>query len=389
MSDLAYGKTEQAIDLHQNFLELDGVRGLAVSLVFFHHCFPDKAVQGRFLWPFSMSGWVGVSLFFALSGFLITRILLGSSDKPGRYAIFYGKRTLRIFPLYFFVLGLFTLTALLLPAARGLTEGLAPALYYWTYTFNVYLTVHNGWPSNELFNHFWSLSVEEQFYLIWPFIVFNTPRARLPKVMGAICALSFLARLVFVGAGLGGVPAYTNTLTRMDGFALGGLAAYAHCFWSREKLLKPTRRVFWISGLIILAYGWMRGGIYSYARTTQLVIGPTITLFFACMIYLGINGGDAFQPMRRAFRWPAMRFLGKYSYGIYVYHCLIWIVWKERVPLSATGPWGRTVVMAILTLLVSVLSFHLLENPFLRYKEALVAYLGGKGKSVPTEESVR
>src|SRR5206468_651405 len=153
------------------------LRGLAILLVIAFHTLRvtgKEGLIGRFGAAIQDSGWIGVDLFFVLSGFLITGILLDSLGKPGYFRNFFARRTLRIFPLYYAVL---TVSLFLVPALIGLQR--LPELYHrllenqlwlWTYAAN-YLQA-TGRHTLPGFGHFWSLAIEEQFYLLWPFVVY-------------------------------------------------------------------------------------------------------------------------------------------------------------------------------------------------------------------------
>ena len=180
----------KTIDLTENYSELNGLRGLAILLVFLFHCMPSMHVLGPYIWPLKASCWIGVDLFFVLSGFLITRILIGTRDSTHKYAVFYGKRILRIVPLYIFVLLMVFSVLSYNPVVEKALEGTAPSLWYYTYTYNIYVTLNNGWASSDFLNHFWSLCIEEQFYLFWPWIIFVTPLKRLPAAMAAVIVVS-------------------------------------------------------------------------------------------------------------------------------------------------------------------------------------------------------
>jgi peptidoglycan/LPS O-acetylase OafA/YrhL len=195
---------------------LDGLRAIAVLMVFFFH---------HGLLPF---GWIGVQAFFVLSGFLITGILVRArANTLQRYLInFYGRRLLRIFPLYFTVIGLFTAAVWLGFKAGGLQAGLP---YAATYTYNIW-HASRYFQHSKLITHFWSLCVEEQFYLVWPFIVFFVPPQKLRRMLLGIVIAGPCVRLITVFIlKLPTVPAlpatttalYVLTHSHFDAFAAG------------------------------------------------------------------------------------------------------------------------------------------------------------------------
>src|SRR6266849_980858 len=170
-------------------VRLDGIRGIAIALVIVHHAFQD--IHGTnnltsLIAHLADSCWVGVDLFFVLSGYLITGILLKSRDRVGYFRVFYMRRLLRIFPLYYCFLGG------LLMIGFFKANLMAKMDFSWNFFYlsNVRVALH-GWPWRPL-GHLWSLSVEEQFYLVWPTVIFLMPRRRsFAAIVGLFCV--FLA----------------------------------------------------------------------------------------------------------------------------------------------------------------------------------------------------
>src|SRR5205823_1934832 len=136
-------------------------------------------------------GWSGVDLFFVLSGFLITGILCDAKGRDGYFRNFFTRRILRIFPLYYGFLGVvFLLLPRVTPFGRHLAALLHYQVWYWTYLLNVLISLR-GWPPVADFNHFWLLAVEDQFYLVWPFVVYMLGRRALLAACVGIAAGSF------------------------------------------------------------------------------------------------------------------------------------------------------------------------------------------------------
>src|SRR6266702_4603992 len=210
---------------------LDGLRGLAVLMVLVFHfvgqMLPTNALE-RAIVGVTKHGLLGVDLFFVLSGFLITGLLYEARNKPHYLRNFYMRRVLRIFPLYYGVLALVFFVAPLIPPLRGSTLDylLDRQAWAWLYAVNVYIAKDGAWSFSYL-NHFWSLSVEEHFYLVWPLAVFLM--ARRPRMLIAMCLAvslgAMLARLTGSMLGLSWWTTYVLTPFRLDGLALGAFLA--------------------------------------------------------------------------------------------------------------------------------------------------------------------
>jgi peptidoglycan/LPS O-acetylase OafA/YrhL len=213
---------------------LDGVRGIAILLVLAHHFgvpadLPHRSASVFTQWIERLLyvGWAGVDLFFVLSGFLITSILLVSKNAPEYFRRFYSRRILRIFPLYYFtlILGLVVLPRLLtyqnVGLLRDVTSGQA---WLWTYTLNIGLAL--GWVTGPaIFGHYWTLAVEEQYYLIWPWVVKVASSRTILILSGLMLFAALVLRIIWFDSEFGWAGAYRFTLTRADSLALGGAIA--------------------------------------------------------------------------------------------------------------------------------------------------------------------
>ncbi|MEO8103866.1 MAG: acyltransferase, partial [Betaproteobacteria bacterium] len=215
-------------ELPSRYPALDGLRGLAILLVLVHQFSllePQGDVLSFMFSNISNVGWTGVQLFFALSGFLITGILLDTRHAQNYYSGFYARRTLRIFPLYFIVLAV---AFLVVPAIGVVPPKLAAdqpnQIWLWTYTSNWATVMGVG---SKAFPHYWSLAVEEQFYLVWPLLIRSRGPARCIRFCLGVAVVSLLLRIVLVWAGTPSEGIYQNSFCRMDALALGGAAAAA------------------------------------------------------------------------------------------------------------------------------------------------------------------
>ena len=265
---------------------LDGLRGLAILLVISQHYF--RSFSG-----FSF-GWSGVDLFFVLSGYLITGRLLDLLGKPGYFSGFYRNRILRIFPLYYGALLFLSACILVFENAKNL-----PALYFYTLHWKSFFIFSDNWafmlygfPKAFYLGHFWSLAIEEQFYLLWPAIIFflADSRGRLKLFL----ILPFLALLIrnwifFYHPGQAtGIGYYFNTLCRIDSFVIGALLCEIH----RSRIGIPE----WLINLLFLLSAAAIGASIFVLKNADAFNpffgtgGYTIlAIFYACLLHKAVR----------------------------------------------------------------------------------------------------
>src|SRR4051812_42732359 len=211
---------------------LDGLRGLAIILVLLFHFTPEgigATSAEKVLRSVASLGWCGVDLFFVLSGFLITGILYDAKGSPHFFRDFYMRRVLRIFPLYYGVLFLvFIVVPLLHPLTRASDQQFIHNQHWlWLYMANIPQALTNAWPLKTGWvnlNHFWSLAIEEHFYLIWPALVFLLQRRTLMRICTA-CIITALILRCLTYFLWNDTAAYVLTPCRMDELAMGALVA--------------------------------------------------------------------------------------------------------------------------------------------------------------------
>ncbi|HEV2228800.1 MAG TPA: acyltransferase [Steroidobacteraceae bacterium] len=304
---------------------LDGVRGLAILAVLLFHFVtppnPKGPVDAAITWLFAY-GALGVDLFFVLSGFLITGILYDSRADPAYFRNFYMRRVLRIFPLYYGVLVVVFFVVPAIPALQGSEiAGLRnEQAWAWLYGVNVYLAIHGGWVLSYL-THFWSLAVEEQFYLVWPLIVWllaAKPRLLLSFPLAAALA-SFGSRVVASLLGVNLVATTVLTPFQLDSLAIGGfLAIYLrqpHGEARTRRLIVPMTLTG--IGLLLLQFGVRH--FTEYGSALQSLRSGAFRLLLAALLLQALVA-PASSGWSRFFRSGPMIILGKYSYGLYVYH---------------------------------------------------------------------
>lgn len=344
---------------------LDGVRGIAFLLVWLSHLNP-AAAGGWFAY-----GWIGVELFFVLSGFLITGVLLQCKAGYNNFWDYYGhflrNRVLRIFPLYYFFLGLTALVALVF-AWPDLMPFFNRVLFYVTYTQNFYSII---WPDAiriRGLSHLWSLAVEEQFYLIWPLLVWITPIRKL----GLLCCSGILLALFLRICWPNFSGMYVFTPMRIDGLMAGSLLAVLP-----KPVLYRFRRIFGPIASLFLGFAFLGSYLsaaptalhvyYAYAGYSLLALG-----FAACIGWFLTKS----HGITEAFiQHPFLIWLGKRSYGLYIFHLPVLYYGRQWLypKLTALGlPFAADITLFtlnILILLLAAASFHYLEQPFLRLKK--------------------
>lgn len=351
---------------------LDGLRGLAITLVLAMHFVhaPESVWWGVALDRVAHMGWIGVDLFFVLSGFLITGILLDTKARPGYYRSFYARRVLRIFPLYFTYLAVI----LLLPRTGGLARWLgAPYLaehqtWFWTHTVN-WLIAFEGvtdYAVQSGFGALWSLSIEEQFYVLWPFIVAVLSRRSLGRLaIGVVIAgLVFRIGLAWLGAPM--AVLYNATLTRLDPLAIGALLAVL----AREGGLARywERLALAVCGVAVLAL--------IIVAMAQFSRHPAELVFAATVPAVAVAWGMVLlHSLVRRGRWQQamvsqpLRTLGKYSYAIYLLQAkVIHVLTHNGLTPERLGGVVYAALGVGVTFTLAWTSWHLLESRFLALK---------------------
>jgi peptidoglycan/LPS O-acetylase OafA/YrhL len=343
--------------------QLDGLRCFAVLAVLVWHAWGP----GPLPWIGYMDwGGLGVQLFFVLSGFLITGILLdcreradaGDGTRMSFVRRFYARRFLRIFPLYYGVL--LVLLIVNFPHVRE------RSLWLFTYTSNIFMAEH-GWIPRV--GHFWTLAVEEQFYLVWPWLLLFLPRRRLLPLIALVIALAPLYRLyAFHRYGLHGVaqePRTTFTLAAVDSLGIGALLAIGRRAVSVEKLRSRLTRIALPIGL---------GGYLGLAVLQEHGVSPepafvlgatTIAIVFGWLV---LGAADGFTgPFGRLLVFRPVVYVGRISYGIYVFHPFVIFATVRAarhlgVDFHARGALSF-VVITTMTIGVAALSWHFFEGP--------------------------
>ncbi|MEE9438640.1 MAG: acyltransferase [Saprospiraceae bacterium] len=334
---------------------LDGLRGLAISLILIRHCIKsDNAIIDLMV----QKCWIGVDIFFALSGFLITNILLNDKGNKGYFSRFYIRRILRIFPLYYF-----TLIVVFLIIWYFQLEDQYVFIENWgcffTYTQNILFAFDNEEHNMLMLFHFWSLAIEEHFYLFWPLLVYFLSKNRLLAVCILLITFSTSLRFYF--------PRHVNyifTLTRFDALAAGSIIAIIYVQY-HHLILKYLDYVFIVSSLLLAFIMMSSYPLLSPFKYTM------VGVFSASLVTYCIIPNKYSKIFNILFDNKLMKTLGKYSYGLYVLHYIIFIYFYQII---GEHSFINDILFFITMFSITYVVYHLLEKPFLKLKKVLAPY---------------
>lgn len=362
---------------------LDGLRGIAIIMVLLHHFTYYRPTAGidALIGDVLSFFWTGVDLFFVLSGFLITGILLDSRDRERYFTTFYARRTLRIFPLYYLVLFLAFVVLPKFPAVHAVLLGqvgpvdLPPQWPYWWYLTNISIA-EGGWVHGWV-DVAWSLAIEEQFYLVWPLVIWLCP----PRLVGPLCAVILvtepIARVYARAIEAPSLSLYVLPWYRLDGLAIGALLAVAQ----RRGLLPSLDRwvpvvvIAGVAGIVVCTI--MGGHTWWWNRWMQQYGYSLVAITAGAMLVGAITRpADSLWPRILSTGW--LRAFGKYSYALYLIHAPVMRAVREYVfdPLEGEAlglaPWNAQLLFYCLAaapaFALAWLSWRLFEAPILRLK---------------------
>jgi peptidoglycan/LPS O-acetylase OafA/YrhL len=343
---------------------LDNLRALAVGMVVVFHVGQGRVgsphdVFGRVLFRATELGGWGVDLFFVLSGFLITRILLETRGKPGYFRSFYARRVLRIFPLYYLYLVLLAVALALIPVAQVARDAFERGWpWYALYLTNIKLVYSYDLDPGSV-QHLWSLAVEEHFYLLWPAVVaLVPPRMLLPLVLGAIVLVA-AGRVLWLARGADPFAVHVLTWTRLDALLIGAALAIVRLDPTVSQRLERTAP--------LLAGGALAGAFVS---------GPALRYTFVAVMCAAVlarcvatDERRRSLPMRRS---SVLGRIGVISYGIYVFHFFFVLTltphMRDMFGFQTIGFCIALFVVAFPTWVCAELSFRWVESPALALK---------------------
>jgi peptidoglycan/LPS O-acetylase OafA/YrhL len=347
--------------------ELDALRGLACLVILIYH-FKPRAM------PF---GWAAVDMFFVLSGYLITGIILKYRDSRGFLLNFYARRGLRIWPIYYLTVLAIAALGPILPKPTH-QAGLP---YYLTYTQNIQLYWSGRVPDfSPYLSHLWTLAIEEQFYIIWPALLCLVGVKRVVPLALALAATSVVARARGYDSWL--------LLARADGFALGGVLAALLAGRTAtvvgKRNLSRGFRLLAVASFAYVAVVIARGELPTFGRPPK---GAALSVLGLNAMFMAIVGLVVLNAGKSGLRWLRNRRLcriGTISYGLYMYHFVVlMLVGDIAHALGRRGkPFWMDVLMMAMTFILARLSWRYVEEPLLNLKDRF-AYPGSREGLIP------
>lgn len=353
---------------------LDGLRGIAATMIVWYHLpkllalelhnSPSRLV-GMLHWS-----WTAVDLFFAVSGFLITSLLLRARGRPGALRQFWVRRALRIFPLAWFYVGVHAVLAWVIPGFEQLQD---PRLLVSmaTWTLNFWIAVQ-GWVFPSV-DPLWSLAIEEQFYLLWPLLVLAFPDRGLRRGLLAFIIVSPVLR-TGVGLLLPFPATYVLPFSHGDGLALGCLLALElRRPGADARLTLWTGRLLPIALLAMFGLSLLGNRLFDIREDWRLApwMYTCVALSCACCVAWVVTHSERVPSF--LLKGPLI-WLGQRSYGIYVWHMLVGLLWMKawkhwQLPMAWELP--RLIVWLFLLIGMAELSWRVIEKPFLSMKDRL------------------
>ena len=349
---------------------LDGVRGIAVLSVLVHHTIGTGLPVGP--WPlydrFAISvasyGYLGVDLFFVLSGFLITTLLLIARRKPQYFSNFYWKRVFRILPPFLLIIGV-------LRVAHMMSNAYVLLSLLFIANFNTLFHINADGP-------FWSLAIEEQFYLVWPLLVRKLTVRHLRQVLFAVIVAEPLLRILMT---YGGHSIAYYTFTRCDGLAWGALLATEFRLRRLQYRTAEARQWWrsrgvplWFIGVFLFTVGIMLGQFAHTARWATADLLTACPVFFSSsMAFLLIHRESL---ITRFISNPILRFYGDISYAFYLVHAYMAVPYERYfgpiAPGSSAQLYGRMFFVLATSTIICAVSLYAFERPVMRLRKLFI-----------------
>lgn len=352
--------------------ELDGIRGLAILFVILYHYFAVAIPKGsglayKVIRQILSNGWSGVDLFFVLSGFLITGILIDNREANNYYKVFYIRRITRIFPLYYFFLLIFIILSSSsnnLPVLnQELFINVLPIGSYFLYIQNFYMAIVGDF-GNEFLAVTWSLAIEEQFYLLLPLLIRINKPNRFP-----ITVLFFISIPLILRASLptGGYFDFVLTPWRFDSLFMGAFLAVIYRSPNFLELLLRNIRYIKILFVALLVFFVYSSIVEDLGSLDHLFI---FSILYGCLIFLSLAEKDS--SLTKIARNRHLIFLGNISYGVYLFHQIIngllhYGFFKQMPSIQDLPTVIVTLLSLLLTILISFISYRVFERRFINF----------------------
>lgn len=347
---------------------LDGLRGLASLLVVIYHNF-------GFINHYLFFGWIGLDIFFVLSGFLITDILLNTLDKPNYLKNFYMRRVLRVFPIYYAGLILFLIVLPRLPDMMNyFSYYVDHQAYLWTYLQN-WLYVFDPPPQYQsTLNHFWSLAVEEQFYLLWPLLVLVIRKPKYLLLFISIVLLAVIGLRFWAWTSQIEKLFYYNlyTFTRIDGICIGCMVAILQRINPGFLAKYTSAIVFGFAGINFLFFFFNRQNQFTFPYLA--IVGySTVAMLFGLLVYDIIHGRT--KLLIRIFSNKILKLFGRISYGCYIIHWPLYLIlspylerWMRPYVSDSYRYFITSFILTAFAYLLGYFSYRYFEFYFLKFK---------------------
>ena len=363
-----------------HILALDGLRGIAILLVVACHFVSNLKIPAEgWTWlPVALAhaGWTGVDLFFVLSGFLITGILVDARGSGSYFSAFYARRALRILPVYYgFLLAIFVVLPLLnLGAGDNYMLARQHQSWYWLHLTNFMMAIdelpgRGPYPGTL----FWSLAVEEQFYFIWPAVVALCSPGTLRKVCIGGLIGCILLRIIGGLSGVSGLTLSVLPITRGDTLFVGGLLAIEYRKGGLERYVRAAKLAAIAAVLVLIALLAIYGELDYMDRGTAMFGSIAIMAIGASALIIGTSSSAS--RTSGILRSRFLRFFGRYSYAIYVVHTAVLAGLNHYFPFNSVGGAGKYAAQTLwafayvaISVGIAMLSWQLVEKHFLRLK---------------------
>jgi len=359
--------------------EIDGLRAIAILSVVAWHYIGASADAGSdsLLWRVTIFGRSGVDLFFVLSGYLITNILLRNRDAPNYFSTFYARRAFRILPIYYVIVGIYVLGKSF-NLSKTLFEGPIPTWSYIVGLQNVWMTFETTYGAFWL-GGTWSLAIEEQFYLLFPMLVFLLSLRRLRLVLVALMIACPLLRIwaYWHGEPFASYGYYFLTPFRADNLAIGALIAWYEFTGTSRRVVSIARRTLIISACLFPVYAALIG---RHTDMHMALWGHTyLALFYGSLLFMTLQNAGTSQLA--VLRGKPAEFFARISYALYLVHTSVLLALSILLGTSRdVSTWsGRLLAVSAFALSVGIcwLSFRVLEQRLIGFAHRRFTYLNG------------